>query len=429
MSIKAHEAEELVNDINKCKSLNQKELPEKAASLIRRSLTSTVKICQKQENLLIFFVDFSKPTMFVSVSTKKDYKKTLFCIVRPEKDCEEDELEEIAKEIASSCFQNSLYGHPLLIFLCQSTDDYRITLQEEFKDSYISDALGMKDLLLSNEPYFSAQQILKDSIFEGGNRCHYIVKWSETSAFRFKQARNIVLILFILAGIGLTFLGKTLAVPAILSLLIATLCFCWFAENKEKNHFKNELTQFTNIHTSYNQLLTTTSDFAEMLKDIGEAIGNAENVENIVDAFLMPLKERLDFDYGIVLLSDRDNTTLRYTKGFGLTKESENILGNASVLLNNPNTFNHYFVRSYRLKQPVVMNELKDAAKIAEDQKVVDVLKAGAFIVCPIIHADKALGVLAVFQKEKKRELIQRDVNVLMGVTSTIGAHISKKNE
>jgi hypothetical protein len=268
-----------------------------------------------------------------------------------------------------------------------------------------------------------------ECIFEGGNRCHYIVKWSETTAFRFKQARNIVLILFILAGIGLAFLGKTLAVPAILSLLIATLCFCWFAENKEKNHFKNELTQLTNIHTSYDQLLTATSDFAEMLKDIGEAIGNAENVENIVDAFLMPLKERLDFDYGIVLLSDRDNTTLRYTKGFGLTKESENILGNASVLLNNPNTFNHYFVRSYRLKQPVVMNELKDAAKIAEDQKVVDVLKADAFIVCPIIHADKALGVLAVFQKEKKRELIQRDVNVLMGVTSTIGAHISKKNE
>jgi hypothetical protein len=269
-----------------------------------------------------------------------------------------------------------------------------------------------------------------ECIFEGGNRCHYIVKWSETSAFRFKQARNIVLILFIIAGIGLAFLGKTLAVPAIVSLLITTLCFCWFAENKEKNHFKNELIQLTNIHTSYDQLLTTTSDFAEMLKDIGAAIGStSEDVENIVEAFLMPLKERLDFDYGIVLLSDRDNTTLRYTKGFGLTKESENILGNASVLLNNPNTFNHYFVRSYRLKQPVVMNEMKDPAKIAEDQKVVDVLKADAFIVCPIIHADNALGVLAVFQKEKKRELIQRDVNVLMGVTSTIGAHISKKNE
>ena len=163
MSIKAHEAEELVNDINKCKSLNQKELPEKAASLIRRSLTSTVKISKKQENLLIFFVDFSKPTMIVSVSTKKDYKKTLFCIVRPEKDCKESDLEKITEEISNSCFQHNLYGHPLLIFLCQSTDDYRITLQEEFQDSYVSDAVGMKDLLLSNEPYFSAQQILKDS--------------------------------------------------------------------------------------------------------------------------------------------------------------------------------------------------------------------------------------------------------------------------
>ena len=163
MSIKAHEAEELVNDINKCKILNQKELPEKAASLIRRSLTSTVKIRKKQENLLIFFVDFSKPTMIVSVSTKKDYKKTLFCIVRPEKDCNESDLEEIKEEISNSCYQNSLYGHPLLIFLYQGVDEHKISFQEQFKDSYISDAAGMKDLLLSNEPYLSAQQILKDS--------------------------------------------------------------------------------------------------------------------------------------------------------------------------------------------------------------------------------------------------------------------------
>jgi hypothetical protein len=163
MSIKAHEANKLIDDIHKCKTLNQKGLPEKAASLIRRSLTSTVKISKKQENLLIFFVDFSKHTMIVSVSTKKDYKKTLFCIVRPEKDCKESDLEKITEEISNSCFQHNLYGHPLLIFLYQCSEENRITFQEQFKDSYISDAAGMKDLLLSIEPYLSAQQILKDS--------------------------------------------------------------------------------------------------------------------------------------------------------------------------------------------------------------------------------------------------------------------------
>jgi hypothetical protein len=163
MSIKAHEANKLIDDIHKCKTLNQKDLPEKAASLIRRSLTSTVKISKKQENLLIFFVDFSKHTMIVSVSTKKDYKKTLFCIVRPENDCNESDLEKITEEISNSCFQHNLYGHPLLIFLYQCSEENRITFQEQFTDSYISDAAGMKDLLLSIEPYLSAQQILKDS--------------------------------------------------------------------------------------------------------------------------------------------------------------------------------------------------------------------------------------------------------------------------
>jgi len=263
-----------------------------------------------------------------------------------------------------------------------------------------------------------------ECIFKGGDRCHYLVQWSETAAFRLKKLRPIAFILFIVASTGLFVFAKQLSLPLISALSIAFLLFCWFVENKEKNHFKNELIQFSNIHSSYGQLLSTTSDFAELVKDIGHAISNIDGIENKIEIFLKPLKERLDFDFGMVLLSDTNKTMLKYSKGYGLSKQTENTLGNVSILLNNPATFSHYFVNSFKTKKPVVVNDFDDPSKLSEDSKVVKALNSKAFIVCPIIHNGKPWGVLAVFHADKKRDLIQRDVNVLMGLASTIGAHI-----
>ena len=166
MSIQLSEAEGLIDIINNSNDLTQNGLPAMAASLIRRSLYTTVKNLTAQKNLLIIYVDFSKPTMIISLPSEKrekDYKKTLFCIARIEPDFEEKDIDETIGQISTSCFQNNLYGHPLLIFLFKQTDEQRHLLQEKFKDSYVSDINGMKDLLVAKDPSIRAQSILKDS--------------------------------------------------------------------------------------------------------------------------------------------------------------------------------------------------------------------------------------------------------------------------
>jgi hypothetical protein len=163
MSITAQEAVKLIYELNSSKDLTQINLPDTVDSYIRRSLRTTITPVYAQKKLLIFMVDFSKPTMIVTLPNEEGYKKTLFCIVRPGIDCSDTDLEIIIEVITTTCFQKGLYGHPLLIFLFKHSDEHRHTFQETFRDSYISTLNGMNDVLLAKDPNTKAQEILEDS--------------------------------------------------------------------------------------------------------------------------------------------------------------------------------------------------------------------------------------------------------------------------
>ena len=47
-----------------------------------------------------------------------------------------------------------------------------------------------------------------------------------------------------------------------------------------------------------------------------------------------------------------------------------------------------------------------------------------SLICCPIIHEEESLGILAVDNIVSKRPLIQRDMNLLMGIALQIGSRL-----
>jgi len=159
MSITPQEAQRLVDVINSTEDLTHVHV----ASYIRRAIRTKVTEVHSQKNLLIYMIDFSKPTMIVTLSRKERYKKTLFCIVKPGLDCEDSSLDNLIELVLTNCLQMNLYGNPLLIFLSKYSDDHRIKFHESFKDSLISTFHGMKDLLLARDPFEKAQYFLMKS--------------------------------------------------------------------------------------------------------------------------------------------------------------------------------------------------------------------------------------------------------------------------
>jgi hypothetical protein len=267
-----------------------------------------------------------------------------------------------------------------------------------------------------------------ECIFKGGKRCRYVVQWSESKPFKLKKLRLITLGLFLLTLLGIIFLVKPISPLSIAGTFTVFLLFFLFIEQQEKAYYINEVTSFSDLDTSYHTLMKA-SDFSELFKSICETIGEHQNIDNILSELIKPLEKYLDFDFGVILLSDEQKTKLKFIKGYGLTKETENILGNTSYLLNNINMVDQYFIKAFHKKTPKLLNILDEPSKLSEDETVVNALKSSGLIVCPILHNGESLGIIAVFHKEKKRELIQRDINILMGVASTIGGFISKAKE
>jgi len=84
------------------------------------------------------------------------------------------------------------------------------------------------------------------------------------------------------------------------------------------------------------------------------------------------------------------------------------------------------FVECYKTQKPILVNnidEIKDdlSSRSLEFAKRMNVK---SFICCPIIFENESIGVLAVDNIETKKALVQRDVNLLMGIAPQIAVGI-----
>jgi len=181
MSIQPNEAESLIKKIKNPKNMGNNDLQEFAGSLIRRALTSKVKLDQCTENIMVFHIDFTKGSSGLekALTLNKNYKETLLFILIFTSKTSRNHIEEIIEEVWATCFRFSLIGHPLFIFVFNAITQHKEMIIDAFQDSYISDSNGFKDFLLSSiqetkkvDPKTNALQILK-RLGLGNQGCPY----------------------------------------------------------------------------------------------------------------------------------------------------------------------------------------------------------------------------------------------------------------
>ncbi|MCC6324460.1 MAG: phosphohydrolase [Candidatus Brocadia sp.] len=265
-----------------------------------------------------------------------------------------------------------------------------------------------------------------ECIFEGGSVCRYIVSWEESSFAFWEKIRNYTTLLLSPSCMCSFLIYPKVAATAFLPITIfVILSLTLYSKIMEKRELD---TAIDNLRDSPDKLLEQINmnyNNALMINEIGLAISKQMDIDSILMNVVQVLEKRLDYDRGVVLLTNRDKTKLQFHAGFGYTSEQVDLLRNTSFHLDNPKS-KGVFVLSFREQRPFIVNnidEIKDTLT-PRSLEFAKALGVKSFICCPIIYEKESLGVLAVDNVRTKRPLIQSDANLLMGITPGIGISI-----
>ena len=265
-----------------------------------------------------------------------------------------------------------------------------------------------------------------ECMFAGGKVCRYSISWENNLSSAWRRARNAAgLLAFVLVCLTLL-VDLRIAVGIILPVAIVfVLLLTLIAEHLEKNEMKTTL---DNLWSSSDQLLDQINlnyNNALMANEVGQAISRQTNIDDILANVVQILEKRLDYDRGLILLTNREKDKLVFRAGFGYNDEHFALLKKTSFHLNRPES-KGAFVVALREQRPLLINDVNEIEGDLSPHSLAFVNKLGAqsFICCPIICEDEKLGILAVDHLKSKRPLLQSDMSLLMGIAPVIGISI-----
>ena len=262
-----------------------------------------------------------------------------------------------------------------------------------------------------------------ECVFKGGKVCRYHISWSESKAAVLRVVR---IVFSSMAIIALLIVRTNFSAIAFLGTMVAFALIVLALSIFKERFLKKEL------DSVIEHLRSTTErgfeDFervyknALMGKEIGHALSGSTNVEAMLEQVMEILKERGDYDRGIILIADETKKQLEFRAGYGYTEELYKEIYESHFNLNKPES-RGIFVRCYKERKPYLVNDVAAIEETISTHSLTFLRKLGSksFICCPILFEDLCLGVLAVDNYKSKRMLLESDINLLMGIAPEIG--------
>ena len=116
------------------------------------------------------------------------------------------------------------------------------------------------------------------------------------------------------------------------------------------------------------------------------------------------IEKRMGFDRGMIMLADKEKTTLKYVAGFGHSSEQEGLLRQTAFHLNNPES-KGVFVLAMRERRSFLVDDIRQIETSLSPRSLEFARRIGtqALICVPIIYEKESLGVLAVDNSQSNR--------------------------
>ena len=267
-----------------------------------------------------------------------------------------------------------------------------------------------------------------ECLFTGGKVCRYIISWENSVTAYWTAARNISVPLLLTINLVLALLGKWPLLEEITPLSLAMYLFlALVTKNRETQEMKKGLENTRNSVDNLLEQINKNYNNSLMANEMGQAISTQTNIAEILASVSLIMEKRLDFDRGLILLANKEQTELELCSGYGYSEENLRLINKVSFHLDRPEA-RGIFVVSFRERKPFLINDLNDIEETLSPRSVEFARKLGSrsFICCPIVCGDRVFGILAVDNVNTKRPLIESDMSLLMGVASSLG--ISLKN-
>lgn len=264
-----------------------------------------------------------------------------------------------------------------------------------------------------------------ECLFRGDPCCRYIIRWqpAATAYFRRCQQWGIVVAPFVMIAGAIwephSLFGTIPAAASLLLLLYALELRCQLKEAASGTAVLEK------ARDQLAELLDTTYNHSQLTSEIGQAISIQTSIDKVLEAVVKVLQKRLDFDRGMVLLTNKDKTRLTYRAGFGHHDPEKNLLLNATFRLDNPKS-KGVFVRAFHEQIPYLVDDFTafEQRHTSQSVQLAKALGVKSFVCCPIICDGESIGVLAVDNLKTSRPLMQSDKSLLMGIAPVIGVSI-----
>jgi PAS domain S-box-containing protein len=262
----------------------------------------------------------------------------------------------------------------------------------------------------------------------GGQRCRYIVSWHEPLSLKLKRYRNIYTVisfLILTSFLPLLGFGKFSELLFLMN-VICILSVAIYISHEEKK----EITERIQNQSIAAELLMEESNRrnneAQLVHEIGQAISKIIDIDDLLETVMSLLENHLDFQRGLVLLANRDNTRLLYRAGFGYSLEHEMLMRGIQLHLDRPDSKGP-LVLAFKKQIPYLINNVDEIINELSDRSrnLVELLETSSLICIPIIYENESLGVLSVDNTESKGPPKQSDLNLLMGIAPQIAISIN----
>ena len=278
-----------------------------------------------------------------------------------------------------------------------------------------------------------------ECIFKGDPKCTYIISWERPLSSTLKTLR-LCLAASSAAALGFaSFQAPDIALKLLApSTLFGLISLSFFIERREKNEILGNVSEIKDssdqlldqINRNYNnalmaneigQAISSQTNF----KHIEQTIGSISNIDEILKDVIQILNKRLDYDRGLILLTNQDRTALVFRAGYGYSEKHQDMLRSTSFHLDNPHS-KGMFVVSFHKQEPFLINDISELENnlSSRSRALAEALGVHSFICCPIICDGEAIGILAVDNLRSKRSLVHSDLTLLMGIAPVIGISI-----
>ena len=263
----------------------------------------------------------------------------------------------------------------------------------------------------------------EECLFQGGKACRYTIRWKRKTVGKLKTTRDVYT-----AGATAINLAWALAnSPASLSTLLPSSLaglfgLNWWLENSRKQSLEHTLGQLRDSMEQLNEQINLNYRNSHLSRVIGEVITSQNNIEDVIEAVIQALEKMLEYDRGLILLANKNIQRLEIRGAFGYTSEHMSMLETTSFRLDNP-TSQGPFIVSYREKKPLLINDINHLSNqiTMKSRLFIETLGTQSFVTVPIMLDYESIGILAVDNHQRKKPLVNSDVNLLMGIAPTIG--------